>query len=61
MKVTRSKRKAFIYLESMSTRDDIVVELRCYKDGNGYTYRCSPYQALNRLVSGYIFIWLRTY
>lgn len=61
MNLTRSKRKAYIYLESQSTRDDLVVELRCYKDGNGYTYRCSPYQALNILMKGYTFIWLKTW
>lgn len=61
MKITRSKRKAYIYLESMTTRDDLVVELRCYKDGKGYTYRCSPYKALNWLVHGYTFIWLKTF
>lgn len=61
MKITRSKRKAYIYLESMTTRDDLVVELRCYKDGKGYTYRCTPYQALNWLVNGYTFIWLKTF
>lgn len=61
MMLTRSKRKAYIYLESMTTRDDLVVELRCYKDGKGYTYRCTPYQALNWLANGYMFIWLRTF
>ena len=45
----------------MTTRDDVVVELRCYKNGNGYTYRCTPYQALNKLLDGYIFIWLKTF
>ena len=61
MKITRSKRKAYIYLESMTTRDDLVVELRCYKDCKGFTYRCTPYQALNWLVNGYTFIWLKTF
>lgn len=61
MNITRSKRKAYIYLEQMTTREDLVVELRCYKDGKGYTYRCSPYQALNLLCDGYIFIWLKTF
>ena len=61
MNITRSKRKAYFYLESMTTRDDLVVELRCYKDGKGYTYRCTPYQALNLLVNGHIFIWLKTF
>ena len=61
MTITRSKRKAYIYMESMTTRDDVVVELRCYKNGNGFTYRCTPYQALNKLLDGYIFIWLKTF
>lgn len=61
MKITRSKRKAYTYLESMITRHDLVVELRCYKNGKGYTYRCTPNDALNLLVNGYIFIWLKTF
>lgn len=61
MNITRSKRKAYIYLESQITRDDLMVVLRCYKDGKGYTYRCTPYDALNLLVNGYIFIWLKTF
>ena len=61
MNITRSKRKAYIYLESQSNNDDIVVELRCYMNGNGFTFRCTPYQALNTLMQGYTFIWLKTF
>lgn len=61
MKITRSKRKAYVYLESQSANDGCIVELRCYKDGKGFTYRCTAYQALNWLVSGYTFIWLKTF
>ena len=61
MNITRSKRKAYIYLESQSSNDDVVVELRCYQNGKGFTFRCTPYQALNTLMQGYTFIWLKTF
>ena len=48
---TTSLRKSLVYLESVSSRKDIVVILRVYNRYNGKasTFHCNPEQALNHL------------
>lgn len=55
--ITRSKRKAFIFCEANSNNDDIHVQLRVeLPDGKKTTYYCTPFQALNHMLSCK-FIW----
>lgn len=58
--LTRSLRKAYIFLESVSLKDDIYVNLRVNIHGKGHTYYCTPIQAINHMVcSDKDFVWLK--
>lgn len=55
--ITRSKRKALVFCEANSLKDDLVV---CIRVEDMYfkrhTYNCTPYQALNHMLLNK-FIW----
>lgn len=64
MKLTTSERKAFIYCESQSKNDNVFVEIRvfCYSKLRNFTYRCTPWQALNYLINDdFHFKWMRIF
>ena len=54
--ITRSYRKAVIFCECNSTRDDLIVCVRVIVDGKRTTYNCTPSQALNHMFFNQ-FVW----